>query len=211
MTTYVYSFVTFPYKGRKITRETAYLALEKNTGMNRIFLVGYMGVGKTTIGKMLAQRMDFSFLDLDKYIERQFGQTIPLLFQEKGEDAFRIIEQQMLGEVTALNDIVVSTGGGTPCYYDNMDCMKKAGITVYLHASVEELASRLELSRNVRPVLAGRKGHELRVFIRNSLQMRESFYNQADLIWNVPVLETHKDIQLATASLATELYRTAEK
>ncbi|MDR3129810.1 MAG: shikimate kinase [Tannerellaceae bacterium] len=179
--------------------------------MKRIFLVGYMGVGKTTIGQVLAQRIVFSFIDLDKYIEGRYGMTISLLFKEKGEEAFREIERQMLLEVSSFEDVVISTGGGTPCYHSNMENMKKTGITIYLRASTEELARRIETSCNIRPILAGRRGEELREFIRNSLQQREMFYNQASLAWNVPSLETNADIQQVASSLADELHRTVEK
>ena len=108
--------------------------------MKRIFLIGYMGAGKTTVGKALAKSMDLSFIDLDVYIENRFRKQISSIFAEKGEDGFRKIEQNMLHEVSDFEDCVISTGGGTPCFFDNMEYMKQHGTTVYLQVSVDELA-----------------------------------------------------------------------
>jgi shikimate kinase len=183
----------------------AIFAYKRKEVMGRIFLVGYMGVGKSTVGRMLAREMGFGFIDLDKYIEKREGRTIARLFKEKGEGGFREVERQMLGEVCGLDEVVVATGGGTPCYYNNMEEMKGAGKTVYLRASVEELAGRIEMSRNVRPVVAGKRGGELREFIGGSLRQREVYYMQASLIWDVPALGTQEDIRELAGGLAGEL------
>ena len=119
--------------------------------MKRVFLVGYMGVGKTTIGKILSKELDVEFIDLDKYIENRYRKTIQEIFSEKGEDKFRIIEREMLREVSTFQNVLISTGGGTPCFFDNMEVMNRRGITVYVKASVEQLVSRLVASKNVRP------------------------------------------------------------
>lgn len=173
--------------------------------MERIFLVGYMGAGKTTVGQMLARRKKLSFVDLDRYIEGRYRKSIPLLFEEKGEEAFREIERRMLAEVSAFEDVVISTGGGTPCYRDNMETMKKAGTTVYLKAPVEELALRIEKSFNVRPMVQGKTGEELCAFIRTNLAQRELFYNQADFTWDVLTLDTEKDLRQMADALADKL------
>jgi shikimate kinase len=153
--------------------------------MERIFLVGYMGGGKTTMGRILARQKGLSFVYLDKYIEGRYCKSIAVLFEEKGEEEFREIERRMLAEVSSFEDVVISTGGGTPCYHNNMEEMKKAGTTVYLRASVEELAARIEKSSNVRPLVQGLTGEELREFIRTGLAEREAFYNQAEVVWDV--------------------------
>ncbi|MDR3137419.1 MAG: shikimate kinase [Tannerellaceae bacterium] len=176
--------------------------------MKRIFLLGYMGVGKTTLGHPLALRLAFDFVDLDIYIERRYHKTIPLLFEEVGETAFRRIERQSLEEVSSLEGVVISTGGGTPCYHNNMDQMKKAGMTVYLQASVEQLAGRIEASSKVRPVVAGRRGDDLKEFIRQSLAQREPFYTQASLIWRISSLATDQEIRLTADALALRLQET---
>jgi shikimate kinase len=155
--------------------------------MERIFLVGYMGAGKTTVGRMLARQKGLSFVDLDKYIEGRYCKSIAVLFEEKGEEEFREIERRMLAEVSTFEDVVISTGGGTPCYHNNMEEMKKRGTTVYLRASVEDLAVRIEKSSHVRPLVQGLTGDELRTFIRRGLAEREAFYNQAEVVWDAPV------------------------
>ena len=113
--------------------------------MKRIFLMGYMGAGKTTVGKKLSKQLNLSFIDLDYYIEGRYHKEIRQLFAEKGEEAFRDIERRMLHEVASFEDVLISTGGGTPCFFDNMDFMNEAGTTVYLKVSVDELANRLEV------------------------------------------------------------------
>jgi shikimate kinase len=144
-----------------------------------------MGVGKTTVGRILARQKGLSFVDLDKYIEGRYCKSIPVLFEEKGEEEFREIERRMLAEVSTFEDVVISTGGGTPCYYNNMEEMKKAGTTVYLRASVEDLATRIEKSSNIRPLVQGLTGDELREFIRTGLEQREAFYNPAEVVGDV--------------------------
>ncbi|MFA5046322.1 MAG: shikimate kinase [Paludibacter sp.] len=148
--------------------------------MKRIFLIGYMGSGKTTIGKLLAARLGFSFVDMDKHIEEKEFKSVSQIFAEKGESEFRLIEQKCLYEVAEFENIVISTGGGAPCFFDNIRFMNTHGTTVYLKLSAAELADRLESSRsNKRPLLAERKGEELQQFIAEGLAKREPFYEQA--------------------------------
>ena len=111
--------------------------------MKRIFLIGYMG-GKSTVGKQLAELLSLSFIDLDIYIQNRYRKTISDLIVEKGEAQFRIIEQKALADVAAFEDVLVATGGGTPCFFDNMELMNRAGITVYIKADAVELAARLD-------------------------------------------------------------------
>ncbi|HEY5591769.1 MAG TPA: shikimate kinase [Paludibacter sp.] len=148
--------------------------------MKRIFLIGYMGSGKTTIGKMLAARLQYSFVDMDAYIEKKQFKTVPQIFAEKGEKEFRLLEQNCLHEVCEFQDVIISTGGGAPCFFDNMEYMNSHGLTIYLKLTPAELAERLEDSHaNKRPLLAERKGEELRQFIADGLAKREPFYIQA--------------------------------
>lgn len=121
--------------------------------MKRVFLVGYMGAGKTTVGKELAKLAGLSFIDLDFYIEGRYHKAVSQIFAERGEEAFREIERNMLHEVAEFEDVLISTGGGAPCFFDNMEFMNASGTTVYLKVSVEELAKRLELCKHTRPVL----------------------------------------------------------
>ena len=148
--------------------------------MKRFFLIGYMGSGKTTTGRRLAKKYNLNFIDLDSYIERRYLKTISQLFQEKGEDGFRKIEHALLQEVAEFENIIISTGGGTACFYDNLELMNQKGETVYLKASAAELASYLSspLAKN-RPLLSGKNEDELLNFITETLEKREPFYSKA--------------------------------
>ena len=161
--------------------------------MKRIFLIGYMGAGKTTVGKVLSRQLELSFIDLDHYIEGRYHKTVGQLFAEKGEDAFRDIERRMLREVAAFEDVLVSTGGGAPCFFDNMK------------VSVEELAKRLELCKSTRPILEGRSGDELRAFIAESLEKREPFYSKASIVFDAEEMMTDQDVYKISQELATRL------
>lgn len=148
--------------------------------MNRIFLIGYMGSGKTTVGKLLAAKLGYSFIDMDVHIEEKLFKSVSQIFAELGEEQFRLLERQCLYEIATFDRVVISTGGGAPCFFDNMGYMNEQGMTVYLKLSPEKLAERLELSHaNKRPLLAERKGEELRAFISEGLAKREPFYSQA--------------------------------
>lgn len=147
--------------------------------MKRIFLVGYMGSGKTTIGKMLAEKYGLEFMDLDHYIEQRYFKSINQIFQEKGEDGFRRIERNLLNEVSEFEDIVISAGGGTPCFFDNMELMNKMGETVYLQASAEVLFDYLRTAKSERPLLREKTDEEMLVYICESLEKRIPFYEMA--------------------------------
>ena len=148
--------------------------------MNRIFLIGYMGSGKTTVGQLLATQLGYSFIDMDNHIEGKLFKSVSQIFTELGEDQFRLLERQCLHEVAEFDQVVISTGGGVPCFFDNMEYMNKQGVTVYLKLSSADLAERLEQSHaNKRPLLANRKGEELLHFISEELVKREPFYSQA--------------------------------
>ena len=118
-----------------------------------IYIIGFMGSGKTTAGKKLASLLGWSFIDLDKRIEEYTGKTIPEIFSQNGEDYFRIIETQLLRNLKSCTKTVISTGGGTPCYIDNMDFMIETGLTIYLKLTPAELKSRLSQSKGERPLI----------------------------------------------------------
>ncbi|HUI33487.1 MAG: shikimate kinase [Dysgonamonadaceae bacterium] len=151
--------------------------------MIRVFLVGYMGVGKTTIGKLLSAELGVEFIDLDRYIENRYRKSISQLFELKGEDGFRKIEREMLREIATFQNVLISTGGGTPCFFDNMDLMNKHGITVYVKASVEELTARLLASKNARPLIRDKSHKELKEFITQHLAERSGYYSKAKVIY----------------------------
>jgi shikimate kinase len=148
--------------------------------MNRIFLIGYMGSGKTTVGKLLAKRLGYSFVDMDAHIEEQQFKSVGQIFAERGEDEFRLLEQKCLYEVAQFDDVIISTGGGTPCFFDNMDYMNAHGITFYLRFTADELADRLATQATKRPLIASKTGDELRLFIAEGLEKREPFYTRAN-------------------------------
>ena len=162
--------------------------------MVRIFLTGYMGAGKTTLGKAFARELGLSFIDLDWYIESRFHKTIPQLFAERGEDGFRRVEQNMLHEVGEFEDVVVSTGGGTPCFFDNMDYMNVQGQTVFLDVDVETLFRRLRVATQQRPILRGKSEEELRVFIEKALADRSPYYTKARYRFDGNQLENREQI-----------------
>ena len=147
-----------------------------------VYLIGYMGSGKTTVGKKLARALDYSFVDLDYLIEEEQGQSISKIFDEQGEDAFREIEKLELHKTFSLNDTVVSLGGGTPCYFDNLEQINKHGRSVYLKLSAASLASRLQNSKTPRPIIKGLSDGELFEFVQQQLGEREQFYNRSHLL-----------------------------
>lgn len=149
--------------------------------MERIYLIGYMGAGKSRLGKMLAEALGWSFTDLDLFIEEKYAQDIPSLFASRGEEGFRLIEQQALHETAHWQHMVVATGGGAPCYGDNMDFMNRSGETVYLQVAVPELLRRLlsPKSQGKRPLLAGLSPSEMEEKIVGMLKQREPYYLRA--------------------------------
>ena len=147
--------------------------------MKRILLVGFMAAGKTTLGKALAKDMGLQFIDLDHYIENRYRCTVSQLFAQRGEEAFRQIERNMLHEVAEFEDVVIATGGGTPCFFDNMDYMNTQGVTVFLDASVDVIHTRLTIARVQRPLVAGKSAEELRTYIAEMLGHRMPYYSRA--------------------------------
>ena len=147
--------------------------------MTRIFLVGYMGAGKTTLGRALAKKLGLPFIDLDSYIEERIHKTISQIFAEKGEEYFRDLERRMLHEVGDFENVIISTGGGTPCFFDNIEYMNSQGTTVYLDVPIERLFIRLSIARNKRPLIKDKNDEELRTFIIDQLAARAPHYSKA--------------------------------
>ena len=169
--------------------------------MIRIFLIGYMGAGKTTLGKAFARAMGLTFIDLDWYIEERFHKTIRELFTERGEDAFRDLERRMLHEVGEFEDVVISVGGGTPCFFDNVDYMNSVGETVFLDVDIRVLFRRLKIAKQQRPLLDGKSDEELMQFIQEALQNRLPFYTRAKHTFNGEKLEDRRQIQQSVERL----------
>ena len=147
-----------------------------------IFLLGFMGSGKTYLGERLAGLLNRPFFDLDQMLEAGEGETISTIFAEKGEAAFRDLERKYLHTLENQAPAVVATGGGTPCFFDNMDWMKAHGTTVYLKTPIEVLFERLRHEQAGRPLLAGLSDEALRDFIEQKLSERERWYRQAEVV-----------------------------
>lgn len=147
--------------------------------MAKFFLTGYMGSGKSTVGEKLAAKLKYDFIDLDKLIESDYKQSIPEIFATKGEKEFRVMEHNTLKRVIEKNNVVVACGGGTPCYYDNMELMSNNGVTVYIKMSVDALVDRLTNAKEKRPLIENKTAPELRSFIKRQLEKREDIYHKA--------------------------------
>lgn len=146
-----------------------------------VFLIGFMGSGKTTWGKKLAAATGRVFIDLDQLISEVAGMSIPEYFKLYGEEQFRILEREVLQTLTTDKPAIISTGGGAPCYFDNMEWMNQQGVTIYLQLTPKALLSRLNKQKSIdaRPALKGLRDDALLAFIEEKLGDRESFYKQA--------------------------------
>ena len=156
--------------------------------------MGFMGAGKTTLGKALAKDLGISFIDLDQYIERRYMKTVSQIFATKGEQGFREIESRLLREAGEFDDVIVSCGGSTPLVGDNMDYMLAQGKTVYLKCDNETLLRRLKAASATRPLIAGKTDTELAAFIGSETKRREPGYLRAEFICPGDRLETRDQI-----------------
>lgn len=163
--------------------------------MKSIILVGYMCVGKTTIGKALAKELGRTFYDLDWYIETRFRKKVPQIFAEEGEVRFREMERAMLREVAEFDDIVLSCGGGTPRFFDNIAYMNSVGQTLYLQASPTTICEHLAMSKGHRPLLAGLSLEELPHHVAQQLEERAPYYEQAHHTINVDILDNFDKVK----------------
>lgn len=166
---------------------------------HRIILIGYMGAGKTTVGKALAAELGLRFYDLDWYIESRMRKTVAQLFAELGEEGFRRIERNMLHEVAEFEGVLISCGGGTPCFYDNMQYINQQGLTLYLKASPEVLYKHLKMGKSVRPLLLNKTSEEVQRFISEQLKAREQFYTRAQFTLDVNLMDNFDKIKISVA------------
>jgi shikimate kinase len=150
----------------------------------RVFLIGMMGSGKTTLGRQLAANLQSPFVDLDEYIEKKEQSTIAELFEKYGPEHFRVLEREALENLVSEDaDAVIATGGGTPCFYDNIAFINKHGKSIFLDVTKEEILKRLFASDLYsRPLLTGKSNQELKDFIDKTLVHRRPFYEQATFI-----------------------------
>jgi len=171
----------------------------------KIALIGYMGAGKTTLGKALAQSMGFQFYDLDWWIEEKVGCTIAEIFAQQGEEAFREIERLALHEVLEKDNVVLSVGGGTPCFFDNIDYMNRNACTVYLNASVETLKAHIRMGGSKRPLVDGKSDEELTDYITTSLEKREPYYRQATYQVQIATITQQEQIDQYVKEIALKV------
>lgn len=173
--------------------------------MTRIFLIGYMGAGKTTLGRALAKELDIQFIDLDSYIEKRLCKSVSQIFAENGEGVFRDIERRMLHEVGDFENVVISTGGGTPCFFDNIEYMNRQGATVFLDVPVERLFIRLKIARKKRPLIMEKNDDELRDFITEQLAKRMPYYSKAGQKFIADQLEDVKQIEASVKNFIQQI------
>lgn len=175
--------------------------------MKPVFLIGYMGCGKTTLGEVLAQQMGVPFIDLDEYIERQQGMTIVEIFAREGEERFRQLETAALGKVAAMDGVIIACGGGTPCHGNNMTLMNEMGVTVWLTTSPERITARLLLpeQRVKRPKFNDLPDEAFLPLVQRELERRSPYYNQASLQFDSTDIETAPATVRTANRLATLL------
>lgn len=146
----------------------------------KYFLVGYMACGKTRRGRAMAEEMGIRFIDLDAYIIEREHRTITEIFATDGEEGFRKLETRYLKEVCELfEDFVLSTGGGTPCFNNNMEYMNSRGQTIFLNTDLDTIVERLTRGKHKRPIVSKLNDHEIRDFVAKHLQARLPFYARA--------------------------------
>ena len=170
--------------------------------MRPIFLVGYMGCGKTTLGTVLARHMGLRYIDLDEFVEKQCGMTVVGIFETMGQNRFRELESAALRQVAAMTGVIVGCGGGTPCHSGNMDVMNDAGVTVWLTTSPERITARLLLpeQKRKRPKVNTLDDADVLPLVKKELQARSCYYGKARVQFDSTDIET---------ALATE--RTARR
>lgn len=169
--------------------------------MRRIILIGYMGSGKTTVGKALSKDTGMMFYDLDWYIESRMRKTVAQIFAEKGEEGFRKIEHNMLHEVAEFENVIISCGGGTPCFFDNIDYINQQGEVVYLKATPDVLYRHLLMGKVERPLIKNKTPEELIAYITEQVAKREEFYNKARYTLDVSLMDNYEKIQLSVDQL----------
>jgi len=159
----------------------------------KIFLIGFMGSGKSHWGRELSRKLSIPFFDLDEKIEEHTGKSIPQIFSEKGEEYFRLLEKEALYLLTESHEsFVMATGGGTPCFYNNIDYLKKAGTVVWFNSSIDRLYLRLIKEKDKRPLIRDIADDQLKSFIVKKFSNRKIFYQQAHVIINEDEIDLEK-------------------
>ena len=160
-----------------------------------------MGSGKTTIGKALSKEIGMMFYDMDWYIENRMRKSVSQIFAEKGEEGFRKIEYNMLHEVAEFEDVIISCGGGTPCFFDNIDYLNQQGDVCYLKATPEVLYKHLLMAKVERPLLKNKTPEELVAYITEHLKEREPFYSKARYSVDVSLMDDYDKIKISVQKI----------
>lgn len=200
-------------KKSKFSRETLDILVHLSTSaiftstkfFMRIFLIGYMGCGKSSTGKRLSRLLNIPFYDTDTEIEKNHNKTIEQIFDDQGEQQFRLLETEYLMELQLANKSgVFATGGGMPCFNGNIKLLNQMGITIYLDRPIKELVNRLENSKKIRPLIQGKTSVELTEFITKQLTIRETFYKQAEFTLDREKQEINKIVELVKTKACTQ-------
>lgn len=162
----------------------------------KIFLIGFMGSGKTHWGRLLSQKLGIPFFDLDEQVTGHAGKSIPEIFEKEGEEHFRLMEKEVLHIITESHDsFVMACGGGSPCYFNNIDYMNQSGTTVWINTPPETLFDRLMKEKEKRPLIKALSDEQLRSFIIKKFADRKIYYEQADIMMDEEPVELDKLIQ----------------
>lgn len=165
-----------------------------------VFIMGYMGSGKTTFGRALAKALGREFIDLDGYIVNRFRRSVNEIFAERGEEGFRTLEASMLREAGEFEGVVVACGGGTPCFAGNMDYMLSRGLTVYLDTPLDCIVRRLVTNPHKRPLLKGLSPEGITKLVREQTEAREPYYSRAAVCFSGEELENRREIDNSVAA-----------
>lgn len=155
-----------------------------------------MGSGKSTLGRLLATTLNLAFIDLDTFLEEKYFRRIPQIFKEEGEAGFRKKEQKVLQEVSAFDDVIVATGGGAPCFFDNMEVMNSTGFCIFLDVDTDSLVNRLIHAKTERPIIKGKSPEEMHQFIEEMMLKRRPYYEKARYILKGSEITPDKVIEL---------------
>lgn len=164
-----------------------------------------MGSGKTTVGKVLSRELKLPFYDLDWYIENRMHKSIHQIFNEKGEEGFRKIERNMLHEVAEFENVIISCGGGTPCFFDNIDYINQQGESIYLKCRPDVLSAHLRMGKTIRPLLLNKTHEEVELFIGEQLAQRENFYGKARHIIDVSLMDNYEKVRITVSQILAQL------
>ncbi len=173
--------------------------------MKPIFLIGFSGVGKTTIARRLAQDLQMDFVDTDDFLTRRYHSTITHMFATCGIEKFRKRERAAIIELAHLQDTVIATGGGLPTHDDNLDLMLDSGVVIYLSASVPTIAQRLYLVRESRPLVADKTKQEVEQYVQETLPQHEKYYSRAHLTINADRMTTPQDEKVIVCAILLAL------